>query len=107
VLSVPPDILAEQGAVSSATAAAMAEGVRSLADSDLALATTGIAGPGGGSSEKPVGMVFIALADSDSCMVFCHHFTGSRDAIREATAEAALLLLEEHLAALDRHEGLA
>ncbi len=98
VLTVPPDLLAMHGAVSAAAASAMAEGVRLLSGSDLALATTGIAGPGGGSAEKPVGTVFIAIAAVDGCQVLCHCFPGNRETVREATAEAALQLLAGRLA---------
>jgi nicotinamide-nucleotide amidase len=99
VLSVPADTLAFHGAVSAATAAAMAEGVRLLAGSDLSLATTGIAGPDGGTPAKPVGTVYVALAAADGCSVFCHCFTGNREMVREATADAALELLADRLVA--------
>ena len=98
VLGVPAATLDCCGAVSEPTARAMAEGVRQLAGSDLALATTGIAGPDGGTPEKPVGTVFIALADASGCRVDCHRFAGDRTAVREATAEAALQLLADRLA---------
>jgi len=100
LLSVPAVMLAAHGAVSAAVATAMAEGVRLLAGSDLALSTTGIAGPDGGSPDKPVGTVFIAVADAAGCSVSCHRFGGNREAVREATAEAALELLAGRLAAL-------
>jgi nicotinamide-nucleotide amidase len=97
VLSVPAEILATHGAVSAATATAMAEGVRNLAGSDLALATTGIAGPDGGTAEKPVGTVYVAIADATGCKAFCHTFSGDRETVRNATADAALLLLAARL----------
>lgn len=93
VLGVPLELLETHGAVSSEVASAMAEGVRKLSGSDLGIATTGIAGPDGGTPEKPVGTVFIAIASADGCSVFQHLFNGDRDAIREATSEAALELL--------------
>lgn len=101
VLSVPADMLRD-GAVSAATAIAMAQGVRQLAESDLALATTGIAGPDGGTADKPVGTVFIAIAAADTCNVLCHNFIGNRNEVREATAEAALQLLARHLDAMSK-----
>jgi nicotinamide-nucleotide amidase len=107
VLAVSPAILSEHGAVSALTATAMAEGVRQLAGSDLALATTGIAGPDGGSTEKPVGTVFIALAAADGCRVVRHTFAGSRDDVRAATAEAALKMLEDRFADQQDYEGIA
>jgi nicotinamide-nucleotide amidase len=101
VLSVPAEIIAAHGAVSAATAIAMAEGARLLAGSDLALATTGIAGPGGGTPDKPVGTVYIAIDDADGCSVFHYSFTGNRKSVRDATAEAALQLLADRLAPVD------
>lgn len=99
VLAIPAATLAAHGAVSAATAGAMATGVRHLAGSDLALATTGIAGPEGGSAAKPVGTVFIALATAAGCSVQQYRFSGDRDTVREATAQAALELLAGTLAA--------
>ncbi|MFH4338475.1 nicotinamide-nucleotide amidohydrolase family protein, partial [Acinetobacter baumannii] len=61
-LGVPPELIARHGAVSAPVAEAMAEGVRRLTDADFGLAVTGIAGPTGDTPEKPVGLVFIALA---------------------------------------------
>ena len=97
VLSVPKGLLDQHGAVSSQVAAAMAEGVRTLSGSDLSIATTGIAGPAGGTPEKPVGTVFVALASPGGCRVVRHCFAGSREIVREATADAALLLLADYL----------
>lgn len=102
VLNVPQALLEQHGAVSSEVARAMAEGVRTLSGSDIALATTGIAGPEGGSAEKPVGTVFIAIASSGGCEVFRHRFEGSREMVREATAEAALALLVNTFPAASR-----
>jgi nicotinamide-nucleotide amidase len=93
VLGVPRELIEKQGAVSPEVAAAMATGVRTLSGSHIAIATTGIAGPDGGTAEKPVGTVFIAIATPDGTKAVRHSFTGSREAVREATAEAALLLL--------------
>lgn len=97
VLSVDRTLLERHGAVSREVAAAMAEGVKSLAKSDIAVSTTGIAGPGGGSVEKPVGTVYIGIADNRGTRVFCHHFSGGREMVREATAEAALNAVLESL----------
>lgn len=66
VLNVPAEAIAAHGAVSSETVAAMAAGVRELTGSDYAIASSGIAGPGGGSEEKPVGLVWIGFASRDS-----------------------------------------
>jgi len=96
VLGVPEAVLVEHGAVSEACAEAMARGARETLDSALSVAVTGIAGPGGGTPEKPVGLVYIAMAGPNGCRVARNQFAGSRDAIKAATADAALtLLLEE------------
>ena len=107
VIAVPKELLEQHGAVSSEVALAMAAGVRSLAGSDIAIATTGIAGPEGGTSEKPVGTVFIALASAKGSEVVRHCFAGTRETVREATAEAALLLLENRLPLLPGMKGIA
>ena len=93
VLGVPAELIEKYGAVSSEVALAMAEGVRRISGSDLAIATTGIAGPDGGTPEKPVGTVFIAIDSPDGGKTFLHRFEGDRNTIREATAEEALILL--------------
>lgn len=100
VLGVSPVLLAEHGAVSPETALAMATGMRNNAGSDIALAVTGIAGPGGGSAEKPVGTVFIALATATGCRAHGYRFSGSRDEIRTITAFTALDVLRRHLNSL-------
>jgi competence/damage-inducible protein CinA-like protein len=97
LLGVPPDILARYGAVSSEVAAAMAEGVRRLLGSDCALSTTGVAGPGGGTDEKPVGLVFVGSVVGDSTEVERLRLFGRRDQIRERAALAALDLLRRRL----------
>jgi nicotinamide-nucleotide amidase len=99
VLEIPPELLEETGAVSAEVARAMAEGMRRRSGSDLALAVTGIAGPGGGSEEKPVGTVFIALADRAGCQAERYRFVGNREEIRTITAFTALDRLRRHLLA--------
>jgi PncC family amidohydrolase len=86
---VTPAILAAHGAVSSETALAMASGIRKRAGSDIGVGITGIAGPGGGSSEKPVGTVYIAV--NDRAELF--RFNGDRQSIREQTTLQALRIL--------------
>ena len=100
VLGVSPALLAEHGAVSSETAIAMATGMRNNSGSDIALAVTGIAGPGGGSAEKPVGTVFIALATAAGCHAKEYRFSGSRDEVRNITAFMAMDWLRRHLLSL-------
>ena len=100
VLGVSPALLAEHGAVSSEMAMAMATGMRNNSGSDIALAVTGIAGPGGGSAEKPVGTVFIALATAAGCRAQGYRFSGSRDEVRNITAFTAMDWLRRHLLSL-------
>ena len=93
-LGVPPDLLAEHGAVSAPVARAMAEGAMRHAGSSFALATTGIAGPGGGTPEKPVGTVFIALAiQGEETRSIKHNYPTDRATFKDLTVQAALDLL--------------
>jgi len=96
-LGVPHDMLVTHGAVSEPVARAMAEGARRVFESDFAVGVTGIAGPTGGSAEKPVGLVFIAVAGPRDTISTRNQFTGSREAIKEQTADAALAILLEQL----------
>lgn len=93
VLGVPEAILDSPGAVSDSCARAMAEGVRQLVGADLAVSTTGIAGPAGGTDRKPVGLVYIALATRERTVVEEHRFAGDRQAVIEAATDQALALL--------------
>lgn len=97
LLKVPEHIIKAHGAVSEPTARFMAEGVRALAGTDLGLATTGIAGPTGGSPEKPVGTVFICLADKQEASTKLYHFPGDRHQIKVMTAQVALNRLRHYL----------
>lgn len=97
LLGVPAPMLAMYGAVSEPVARAMAEGARRIVGSDLSLAVTGIAGPDGGTSEKPVGTVYLALADQDGCEVVRCQFGGNRAAVRQQTVETGLLMLKKRL----------
>lgn len=90
LLGVSPSLLAEQGAVSEAVAAAMARGAREALDGDVAVAITGIAGPGGGSAAKPVGTVCFAWAMADDVIVHTCHFSGDREAVRQQAIVHAL-----------------
>ena len=93
VLGVPEEVLATKGAVSSECAAAMADGARRLLKTDLAVSLTGIAGPGGGSAEKPVGLVWFGLASKDGTITGKKVFPGDRESVRSAAIEHALGLL--------------
>jgi nicotinamide-nucleotide amidase len=96
-LGIPVEILESHGAVSSETAAAMAAGVRLAARSDYGLAVTGIAGPSGGTVEKPVGLVYVALADKDSFLVERCIFLGDRARVQLQSSQQALDLLRRRL----------
>lgn len=97
ILGVAPEVLEQHGAVSEPVARAMAVGVRTLCGADLGVAVTGIAGPEGGTPEKPVGTVYLALADQDGCEVIRCRLHGDRVAIRLQTVEKALLMLKSRL----------
>lgn len=91
LLGVPPDLISARGAVSREVALAMAEGVLSLFRADLAIAVTGIAGPGGGSRGKPVGTVWVAIVALGGVR-YAHRFRfpGDREAVRRETVKASL-----------------
>jgi nicotinamide-nucleotide amidase len=97
LLGVPSDIIETHGAVSEETARKMAEGVRKMAGTDIGLSSTGIAGPGGGTKEKPVGTVFIALADSRQTICRHHSFRWDRKRNKQVSSEAALMMLKNYL----------
>ena len=93
VLGVSSDILQNVGAVSPETAAQMAEGVRKLLKTDLAVSLTGIAGPDGGSEEKPVGLVWFGLATKDGVRTEKAIFRGDRAQVRAQAVTHALGML--------------
>ena len=93
VLGVPEEVLATRGAVSPECAAAMAEGARRLLRTDLAVSLTGIAGPDGGSAEKPVGLVWFGLASHSGVATEKMVFAGGRAAVRAAAVDHALGML--------------
>lgn len=97
VLGVNEKIIAEHGAVSSECVAAMAEGVRKLTGSDFSIATSGIAGPGGGSDAKPVGLVWIGVSSQKSTETFNMVFKGDRKRNIERFAANALNILRKKL----------
>lgn len=96
-LQVPEDILNQEGAVSKACAQAMAQGIRRAAGTDLGLAITGIAGPDGGTRDKPVGTVFLALSTAKEERVQGYRFSGDREQIRHISACMALEWLRRYL----------
>jgi len=97
MLNVPRDIIERYGAVSSEVAAAMAQGIRQAGRTDLGLAVTGIAGPGGGTETKPVGLVFTALASPQGVKTAEHRFLGDRQQVRFRASQRALDMVRRHL----------
>jgi len=95
LLGVPPDIISAHGGVSAETAAAMAQGAVARSPVDLAISVTGVAGPGGATPTKPVGLVLFGLARRDgTCRTERRIFDGDRSAVRQAALQVALSLLE-------------
>lgn len=97
LLGVEQEALSEYGAVSPQVAFQMAEGAARTAGADAAIAVTGIAGPGGGTAQKPVGLVYIGTYLCGNIRVTENHFPGERYEIRRQAAEAALLQLTAQL----------
>jgi nicotinamide-nucleotide amidase len=104
-LGVPAEVLAKHGAVSAATAEAMAEGARRMLGADVGLAVTGIAGPGGGTPEKPVGLVFVHAAGSDRSSARELTIPGDRADVRGRATVIALHLVRR-LLSQSRHEDV-
>jgi nicotinamide-nucleotide amidase len=97
-IGVPMELIASHGAVSQPVAAAMAEGALARSQAAIAIAVTGVAGPGGGSAEKPVGLVWFGLARTGSTAVTDHRiFPGDRTDIRAATVAHALKMIRDAL----------
>jgi nicotinamide-nucleotide amidase len=100
LLGVRPELIEQQGAVSAEVAAAMAKGVRERSGVSVGISVTGIAGPGGGTTAKPVGLVYIGLnADDGTSLVKEHRFHGDRTVIKQRSSQAALDLLRRWLLA--------
>jgi PncC family amidohydrolase len=97
LLGVPRETLVQHGAVSGETALAMARGARRLLGTDIAVSITGIAGPTGGTPDKPVGLVYIALASADAELLEEHVWSGDRTANKERSGQAALELILRYL----------
>ena len=105
LLGVPEECLHKHGAVSGRTALAMATGVRDAFRVDIGVAVTGIAGPGGGTDAKPVGLVYVAVAGDQDERVKELNLKGSREDVRKAAAEAALALASEFIAEQEVRPG--
>lgn len=97
LLGVPQDLIERHGAVSGEVAAAMAQGMRQAARTDLGLSVTGIAGPGGGTEIKPVGLVYMALASAQGVRVAEHRLFGTREQVRIRASQMALDMVRRYL----------
>ena len=101
-LHVPAALMREHGAVSREVAEAMAAGVRATSGTDIGLSTTGIAGPSGGTPEKPVGLVWIGYADARETLALRFNFGDDRRRVKERASQAALELVRRKLLKIDR-----
>lgn len=97
VLGVNKELLEQYGAVSSQVSKSMASGVKNILRSDIGISTTGIAGPGGGSLKKPVGLVYIGLASGEQVFFKELRLNGSRQEIRQNTCKQVLKFLYDYL----------
>ncbi len=97
ILGVPHEIIAEHGVISEETVRAMATGCKRLFASDIAVAITGLAGPGGGSTETPVGVVYIAIADGTGVAARRFQWSGDRIQNKRSAVHAAITLIREVL----------
>jgi PncC family amidohydrolase len=104
LLGVPAEVIEAHGAVSAQVAVAMAEGARLRLGADLAVAVTGVAGPGGGTAAKPVGLTYVAVAGLGASQVSRHHWTAGRSENKRLSAATAIELL---LARIEAGEGSA
>ncbi len=97
LIGVKSKTLEKYGSVSEHTAKEMAEGILKLSNSDISVAVTGIAGPTGGTAEKPVGLVYIGVAGKYGTLSFKNNFDGNRDEVRKQTVERAFELVYDYL----------
>lgn len=97
ILGVKHQTLLDHGAVSAETASEMVRGAMRIYGSDTAIAVTGIAGPGGATAEKPIGLVYIAVADGPRVVVSKNNFSGDRASVRTQTRDTALAMMRELL----------
>jgi len=101
LLGVPKTTIEEHGAVSEETARAMAEGIRRISGTDIGLSVTGIAGPTGGTPEKPIGLVYIGLSDATGTIVKRHMFADERVRFKDRTSQAGLELIRKRILGLE------
>ena len=97
VLKISPSIIRKYGAVSLPVAKLMAQNVRKILNTDIGVGITGIAGPTGGTKDKPVGLVFIAAASRGKTIINECHFKGSRSSVKKQAAQKALKLIQSIL----------
>lgn len=97
LVGVSPNALKEKGAVSEEVASQMAKGIRNLSGADIGISVTGIAGPDGGTEEKPVGLVYMGFSTKNTTVTKKLNFRGNREKIRLATVQAVLTTLVDHL----------
>ena len=97
VLRVAPDVISQHGAVSHEVAGAMARGMMDISGSDLAISITGVAGPDGGTPEKPVGTVYFGIGDQNEIVTSVSHFRGDRHRIQALAVHTGLNMLRLHL----------
>lgn len=97
LIGVKADTLQKYGAVSAQTALEMAEGARRVSGADIAVAVTGIAGPGGGTAQKPVGLVYVGFATKDRRLFKKLNLSGDRDSVRNQTVASVLELIINQL----------
>ncbi len=102
LLGVPHEVLAREGAVSEPVVLAMARGIRKVMRTDIGVAVTGIAGPGGATPTKPVGLTYVALVAPGEERVQRHVWAGDRAANKQQSADAVLRLLLDYLEELER-----
>jgi nicotinamide-nucleotide amidase len=96
MVGVPPELIEAKGAVSAEVALALASGIRKRTGATLGLGVTGIAGPGGGTPEKPVGLVHIGLADERGATEMVSQLPGDRERIRQFSTQRALNLVRRY-----------
>lgn len=97
ILGVKSETLNTLGAVSEEVALQMSEGLKKLSGADFAISITGLAGPGGATDKKPVGLVYISICSDKEHKVFENHFSGDRDEVRQKTADKALNLVIDRI----------
>jgi len=97
LLGVPETVIETYGPVSRETVSLMCTGIKKLTGADYVISVSGVAGPGGGSREKPVGLVYIGVAGSEAPLVTEHRFSGDREAVKNQVLTTALLELKKAL----------